>query len=403
MSRIVTRRSWLTILLAACLFGLQGQAAAPQALAITDALSLYDRGSYSEFFDALSRDGAVDQNLFKTFEKDANAWTKSADVASRDRRSVVAASVALEIAHLLRDEPGDRAGRYLLWASLLMRRSPPTTPSATERLWYLASIAGMQELDEPWVLTAGAGTGSAVLDPIARAIGSGGQLAIAIRRFPDEPRFQLARAAFLEWRTVGRSEFVPSYVEFARTRAAVTVRDDPQSAQEGMEAGARLQAVVTLQSLAGISEVVRTFQAIGNDVGLRAEIELHVGYLENATMHWPSALDHLRRVVSLTDDAYLVYLSHYFTGRTLHNMGDPAAAVGAFERALAIVPNARSAATNLAAELLVSENAADRDRAYPLLQAAYSDPAPNDPWRLYACGDARLWPVYMTQLREALK
>jgi hypothetical protein len=84
-------------------------------------------------------------------------------------------------------------------------------------------------------------------------------------------------------------------------------------------------------------------------------------------------------------------------------MGNYAAAVDALEHAAALAPNARAAATHLAAELLLSDRASDRDRAYPLLQAAYSDTAPDDPWRLYLRGDARLWATHMARLRQALK
>jgi tetratricopeptide (TPR) repeat protein len=120
-------------------------------------------------------------------------------------------------------------------------------------------------------------------------------------------------------------------------------------------------------------------------------------------MNWSAALGHLQSVATVTNDAYLRYLSQYFIGRTFHEMGNAASAVQAFERAVAIVPSARAASTHLAVELFLSDRAADRDRAYPLLQAAYADTALDDPWRLYLHGDAWLWPSYMTKLREALR
>ena len=150
-------------------------------------------------------------NFFKTFEKQANGWIKEAG-ASRERRAIVAASVALELAHLLRDDPPDWAGQYLLWASLAMRQSSARTPNEEERLWHLACVAGMEELDQPWVLTAGDESPSSTFAPLGRAIGKGGELAIATRRFPDEPRFRLARAAFLE-STLTRFDLTPDYLE----------------------------------------------------------------------------------------------------------------------------------------------------------------------------------------------
>jgi tetratricopeptide (TPR) repeat protein len=158
-----------------------------------------------------------------------------------------------------------------------------------------------------------------------------------------------------------------------------------------------------MRALAGIPDVIREYQGLMTHEGLRAEIELHLGGLESRLMRPSRALEHLRRVPDLTNEPYLLYLSQLLTGRTLHNAGDTAGAAAAFERAVAIVPNARAAATWLAAELLMSESASERDRAYPLLEAAYIREPTADPWRLYLHGDARLWPAYMAQLRKALQ
>ena len=316
---------------------------------------------------------------------------------------IVAASVALEIAHLLRDRPADWAGRYLVWASKLMRQTPSPTPTAAERGWYLASVAGTEELDEPQALTWGDASGSAVLEPLRRSIGDGGQLAAALRRFPDEPRFLLARVVAMEWRLRDGWELAPSYIELARTNAALRVPTDPRSDDDITLVEIQRTAARTMRALATIPDVVREYQALAVHEGLRAEIELHVGGLESRAMRGPKALDHLRRVPALTEEPYLLYLSQLLIGRTLHNMGDTAGAVSALERAVAIVPNARAAVTWLAAELLMSQNATDRDRAYPLLAGAYLAGTSVDPWRLYLHGDARLWPTYMAQLRKALQ
>jgi tetratricopeptide (TPR) repeat protein len=315
---------------------------------------------------------------------------KAADAASRWRRTLVAASVALEMAHLLRDQPYERAGRYLVWASLLMRKNAAATRSATERLWYLASMAGMEELDSPWVLVTGSRTG------IARALGPGGHLAVALQRFPDESRFQLARVAS-EWR-LARSDLVPSYLAFARAHATTFIPEDGS-----WEAIARNEALGTLARLAQVPDVKKDFEALGQSEAIGADVELYVGYLESVAMNWLSALDHLRRVPALTREPYLLYLSHYFTGRTHQHMNERLAAMDAFERAVQVVPNGRSAATQLAVELLLSGRASDRDRAYALLEGAHSEFAPDDPWRLFFRGDARLWPSYMAQLRQALR
>src|SRR5688572_21564268 len=99
-----------------------GRTERAQALQVTDALNLYDLGSYSEFFAAIGRDEAVNKDLFKTFEKEADRWLKMPS-PSAERRTLVAASVALEIAHLMRDQPADRAGAYFAWASKVVREN----------------------------------------------------------------------------------------------------------------------------------------------------------------------------------------------------------------------------------------------------------------------------------------
>jgi hypothetical protein len=127
--RRIACRSSVASLLALNLWAVQAQATVPQRLAVADALNLYQSGGFEQFFDLLSRDGAVDRRLFDVFERDANRWVKES-AALRERRTIVASAVALEIAHVLRDKPSDWPGRYLVWASKLMRQNPSAVPSA---------------------------------------------------------------------------------------------------------------------------------------------------------------------------------------------------------------------------------------------------------------------------------
>jgi len=375
---------------------------ATQSLAVTEALQLYERGSYPEFFSSVTALGAVDRHLFEVFEKDANRWVKEPG-AGNHRRALVAASVALEIAHLLREKPADWAGRYLVWASKLVRQSPPTTPSTAERFWYLACVAGMEELNDSGALAWGHSTGSTVLGQMSRSLGDGGQLALALRRFPEEPRFLIARVVSMEWRLRDDWGFAPSFLELSRINAALRVPTDPRSDDDITMQEVQRTAATTMRALAEIPDVISQFQALAGYESLRAEIDLHVGGLESRLMRTSSALERLRRVRTQTTEPFLLYLSEFLIGRTLHNIGDHAAAAVAFERAVAIVPNSRSATTWLAAELLMSDNPTERDRAYPLLRGAYHREPTPDPWRLYLRGDARLWTTYMAQLRNALQ
>lgn len=260
--------------LAVSIIGLAGQSSRTSGLAIAEALSLYDRGEYGQFLEAIGREGAVDKRLFSTFERDASRWVKLADSDHLWRRSIVAASVAIEIAHLLRDQPADRAARYLAWASILMRKAPKGPSPETERLWFQASIAGMEELDEPWVLTVGDATPSSVLGPIGRSIGPGGHLAVALARFPDEPRFLLARVQASEWRLIA-FELVPSYVDLARARASDRVLEDSKSREIDWTLFVRNQAATMLRARERLPDVVSDYESLLTHPSLRAEVELH--------------------------------------------------------------------------------------------------------------------------------
>jgi hypothetical protein len=368
---------------------------ARQEFPVRQVLDYYESGNHAGVSAAL--DAVPDMHrMFRAFERDANSWiTEDGIAAARWRRQLIAASVALEVGHRLRGQPPEQAARYLVWASLAMRRNPPATPSETERLWYLASIAGMLEQSSPWVLTAAMPTGSSALQSLVRRLGPGGHLTVAAQRFPDEPRFRLLGVAAQEWR-LRVYRFIPSYLDQARLRVEGRVSDESSST-------ALADAREVLRQFVGLSEIRRAYDALAEVASLRAEVHLRVGWLESAALNWTAALDHFGRVPVFTDEVYLEYLSHYFSGLVFQRVGNRAEALAAFDRAAELMPNARSAATSLAAELLLSDRAGDRDRGYVVLQAAYSPGAPDDPWRLYFCGDARLWPAYMARLRQALQ
>lgn len=401
-------------LVACACFALQARPLQPSALG--QALTLYDGGDYDAFFDTIGHAGAAKAGLFPAFKKNAEQWVALADPNGRDRRVLVAASVALEIAHLLRSRPEELGGRYLVWSSLLMRQHETPSRSSAERWWYLASIAGMEELAEPWVLTVGRASGTrqtALGGPefpaLVRAIGPGGHLADALAGFPNEPRFRLAQVEATEPSYANSNMSAPEVATPAvlaqlRARASAPVPDDSRTPGAVEARYDRNLAAGKLQRLGQLPDTARAYQALAGDESLRAEVELRVGYLEFRQAHWVTALDHLGRVPALSGETYLRYLSQYVAARVFQEAGDAPHAIEAFERALAIVPRARSAATQLAALLFLSDRPEDRDRAYPLLQAAYVEAgAPEDPWRLYFRGDARLWPLYMAHLRDALK
>ncbi len=401
-SRRGVRPGWLVCLVCLAAIALGAPAAGPRSLDVQAALQHYARGDYAAFADALSLRGAVDKNLYPSFERTTTRWLRTEGQNPVWRRELVAASVALELAHLFKEEPADRAAPYLVWATRLVRERPHPESGEAERLWYLAAMAGMQESDEPWVLTFNDTIGSVVLEPFRWQLGGEGLVDSALKRFPDDSRFLLARVHHQDFRT-NDVDWVPALLEFTGAQAKMRVREDPRTPDETLELARRDEAQRALRKYARLPAVIEAYAQLESVDGLRGEVALRLGFLEGARFEWSNALGHLRQVPVLTDDPYLLYLGRYFSGRILETLGERTAAIGAFEEALRILPGTRSASTHLAAELMMSEHLGDRERAYVVLQNAFSKAATDDPWRLYWRGDARLWPVYIRELREALR
>jgi hypothetical protein len=231
-------------------------------------------------------------------------------------------------------------------------------------------------------------------------MGPGGQVEAALERFPDDPRLLLARTSARAW-PLTRLTFAPSFLEFARADAMRrgTLNERGTSDRGGIrDLSARL---LTLTDRAPALQ--REYETLSVDPALRGEIELYVGFLDIVTARWSSGLQHLLRVPDFTQETFLNYLSHYLTGLACLYSGDRTGAISGFRRALSLVPNARSASTQLAVEFLQSADPSEHRQAYALLLAAYGDGAPDDPWRLFGHGDARLWETHMASLRAALR
>ena len=397
--RRVVLLSWLVVLWTGCV---SLGATERQGLAIDQLLTSYERGNYQEVLDSIGRSGSIEGGGFEKFQEGANRWLEAIDPAGRWHRQLVASSAALEMAHLLRDRSADGAAKYLVWASLTIRKTPPEPPTIAEHEWYLAALAGMEELDMPWVLVVGT-PGPATLEAIAAKLRPGGLLAICLERFPDDPRFLLARAEASEWlvRAFAELAFAPSRQQFVKIRASASAPEhlDPSDrftvdqpiAQGLLDEGARLP------------DVIREFERLAEDPRVASEADLHLGYLEAARQNWSSAVERLRSGLQQDQDVSLRFLTEFFMGRIAAATGNRTGAREAFGQAATLVPKARSATTLLATELLLTASADDRDRAYRLLQAAGTDLTTPDPWALYFHGDARLWPKYMAQLRQALR
>jgi tetratricopeptide (TPR) repeat protein len=154
-----------------------------------------------------------------------------------------------------------------------------------------------------------------------------------------------------------------------------------------------------LEKLAA-SVVRETFVDLGrflDQPGVSAEANLRRGILQFHQARLAESLDSLR-VASKGSDPDIAYLAHLFGGLALDGLNRRNEAVDAFEAALRIVPDARSALLALAADLFQLDRRAE---ASARLAASFARPAPDDPWRRFSLGDYRFWPVYLNRLREA--
>src|SRR5262245_12735896 len=115
--------------LRACLIaaGLFALAAGPDARrqALPDLLGRYERGDFGV---VASISSAADRNrTLRGFEIEARRWTDEA-AASQKRRRLVAASLALEVAHAWVDDRWSHGRRLIVWARDLLRESGPPLP-----------------------------------------------------------------------------------------------------------------------------------------------------------------------------------------------------------------------------------------------------------------------------------
>ncbi len=324
-------------------------------------------------------------------EDAARRWI-GADRATSDRRRLVAATFALEIAQRWRSDADWPAARELLaWSCLELRRTP--SPAPAERLWHLTAIATMQSVGD-WLLLAGR------LTAIGRAPGGGGSrterelaqghLAHATARFPTEARFALAEAMAAD----ARHWEVGGFGGDPNLRGGLMAGEvDPSSA-------AQLEARDVLR-LPGLLAVAERYEALTPDVDLGAEAHLRAALVRFRLAERDAALTHLRAVLEATTDTSLRHLAHLLTGAIRERQGRDADAIAAYRAALDAVPRAQAATTLLAARLL---SAGRHGEAAALADTFFDGGAPPaDPWLAYRWGNAELPTALLARLRAEIK
>jgi VWFA-related protein len=310
--------------------------ATPKTLA--ELTAAYEAAAFQSVANAL-RQTADPQRLIRDFEEDGNPWP------AKPRRE---AGFAIELAEAgvfsPRAETRDQAVRLLERFTRLIRQ--PLGPDAFERQWYYAVLTLLQGTIRPPVIEAFADR--------------------ALSRFPNEPRFLLARAIAVDQRS---------------TTAGASRTTGTASSQPALESIRRLYEALTSMPDAAAESRIRlawTLQRMGRHREALAQLD---------------AADVESR------DGSLRYLRHLFRGHVLGALGRPDDAAVAYRAAGAIAPEAQSAQVALMNGLIAR---GDRAGAQALAERIQSErPTEFDPWWMYWQGQYRLYGQVMVAVREA--
>jgi tetratricopeptide (TPR) repeat protein len=276
--------------------------------------------------------------------REATLWISAGPQDQRDRRRAIAALVALRVANVYAVSDWPRAYSVLEWACKLLRRT--AQPAEVERLWHWAAIA----------LTQAAAAGS---DAEAHA-------AHASARFPEEPRFTLARAVALElqsWPDPRQRSPRDRYPDLA-------------------------------------DRTIERFRTAAKHEHTRAEANVRLGFFLLRHRHYQAAIERFREAGDPADP-YLRYFRWLLEGRAHDREGRLAAAVDAYRRALIAAPGAQTAELALASALARSGR---QQEAHDLARSALVRKTDvSDPWLSYGQADLRFWPSITSALEAAIR
>lgn len=294
----------------------------------------YGRGDYAAARRALGAT-ADRAKVIRDFRAGGNPWP------GNPRREAVFALELAEAGLVAHRDDARLAARDLLVSYAKLVRQP-FTPDEFERNWLWAEIALLEGVLQP-------GATEAVV-------------ANALKRFPDEPRFLLARAVAADQ----RASFTPtSPAARAVTAPAIDVGDayDAAIAHTATAAEARIRKA---------------------------------GYLHRIGQN-ASALSLLDAATGRSPEAGLRYLRELFRGHVLSSLGQSDAAIVAYRAAHGIFPGAQSANVALMNVLFTHGDRREAEALSEAIQAAARDTA--DPWWSYWQGDYRFYPVVIGRLR----
>lgn len=343
-------------------------------------LDLYAEGRFDEAVRAVAGAGdEVGRNLRRHWAVTGQSWI-DADPASRPRRLLVAAALALETENLraergdwrVSDTPTCAAACVLDWAHLrLIERG---APDRAERAWYLATAAlagGVRD----WRYLQRA------VDPIRAPRALSGLMDRALLRFPSDPALRLehALAAASRFNVVG---------EDGEAAATIPLNSIPPLVRE------RLGMLVVVDDGRVAADLLL---ALADDPDVGDEARMRLGYLYWTQRTPDASRAELTTAVSQARDADTRYLASFLIGWTLALRREPAQAIPHLEAALDTRPGSQSAAVLLAALELQRGDAAKADA---IARASFERKADVDPWRLFLYGHHPRLPERIAALRR---
>jgi hypothetical protein len=359
------------------------------AIDVAASLDAYARGAHEAALEPLRR-ASVDEirDFGPVLTLAGQQWVDRVP-EDRPRRALVAAAFAIESQALRAERGGWVVGGgdppchgpcVLEWACALLQSRGE--PDEVERTWMLASVAlagGVRD----WAFLYGP-----LAAPGPRTV-ERGHLVHARARFPNEPRFRLARAVAI----ASRLATVP---EFEAPRAGV--RTGPAPSLGTIRIVGLPEGFVIDRRAAQLDYAGRQFQELLDDAAVGAEARVRLAYLDYRAGAYESALSRARESGETAANPDVRYLARFLASQAAQAIGDLDLAESLLASALEARPHSQSAAIALAA-LQYRRGAAEP--AYALVEATFlQHPADDDPWRLFLYGDFPRLPALIAELRR---
>ena len=301
------------------------------------AIDAYNRANYP-LAQALAR-RINPADLIATFQKHGNPWP------ANPRREAAFAIELADTALRSRIAASRNAGRSLLETHRRLVRHP-IEADAFERFWLWTALAMLEGANTP---------------EITREFAD-----YALTRFPDEPRFSLAKALAID-----------------QSRAF-----DDSDGRAGAAHGAHVRELVAAYDAA------IQFPETAAEARVRKAFFLHrIGRQADALKELDAATGD-----GTQGDVAIRYLRHLFRGRVLEALERYDEAIAAYESARGLDPRAQSPHVAL---MRLAVRTGNRDTAARLAEAIQTDVPPTvDPWWTYWLGDYRQYEVIVGRLRE---